>query len=141
MPSKKQKKKKQRRRRLNKKQRDLVATAPAASSSSANILPPPFTDVRFKIGDVILANCGTWIQVKVTECNYVAYDPDKGKYNVAYDFRTPDNRLAYAREDNDTFVRAFSEENILRLDSNPVDSALMKKMFPASKVKFPLVCV
>ena len=95
-------------------------------------LPNPFTNLRFGVGDKILAfHGGKWIEGIIERC----HSDDAGNFS-AYKYSSVSTGAYYtAARDTDDCVRVFTEENILQLDSTP-DPELMLKEFPKSKVVY-----
>lgn len=154
MPSKKGKKgRRKKKRRKNKKrtngkaesgqpqQRQQPDGAAAAASaammasaeSACNTAPPPHENLRFAVGDIILANCNLWRRGRVVECNAVQYHqnspPDRLPYRLLCG-----NDLMFAPEDSDYCIRPHNEETILTLDG-PAEPSLMEREFPAATVR------
>ena len=95
-------------------------------------VPPPYENLRFSPGDIILAHCEHWKRGKIVECNSVDYF-ESGPCRIVYKYLCGDT-IMVALEDTDWAIRPFSEQVLLSLDSVAPDPLLMEQQFPAYTV-------
>ena len=140
MPSKKGKKgrKNKRQKKFSNKrsatpQPDQQQSDVAAAAVSASV-PPPYSNLRFTPGDIILAQCGDyWRRGKITKCNIVGFE-DSGPARFAYAFVSESGDPGSVPEDTDQFIRPFSKEVLLTLAGPAPEPLLMDHEFPAGMV-------
>ena len=144
MPSRRGKKGRKRRRKQKRANEILSTLQPrqqrqyAAAASTLNVpmsgsVPPPYVNLRFAPGDIVLAHYDYWRRGKILECNTVKYYADAPPERIAYKLLC-DDKCMCAPKDTEMFIRPFSKEALLTLDSTAPDPLLLNQEFPAGMV-------
>lgn len=140
MPSRKGKKgrKKKKKRIKNKTPATTAAGAAPAAAAPPPPVDPPYENLRFAVGDTILANFGYWKRGKITQCNDVVAGENDVPRRVAYKFHCEGMQgFCTAAKDNDWYIRAYTKEALLTLPGpadDTVDPSLMEQEYPAAMV-------
>ena len=125
MPSRKGRKgRKGRKKKKKKKQRPAIPPSQSHQTDAAEAArpimpptdfpPPPYENLRFAPGDIVLAHYQrAWKRGKILECNGVYYDDDDSLERVAYEILCDDDSEVTASEDTEDCVRPFSKEALL----------------------------
>lgn len=131
MPSRKGKKGRK------KKQANKRSTASQSDVSAALLseisVPPPYSNLRFVPGDIVLAHCNYWKRGKIKRCNVVDRECTVPR-RLAYIVSCESGGEVGVPEDRDFFVRLFSKEVLLTLAGRAPEPLLLEHEFPASMV-------
>ena len=144
MPSRKGRKGRKRRKKKKKKQRPAIPPSQSHQTDAAeaatpimpptDFAPPPYENLRFAPGDIVLAHCHrAWKRGKILECNSVYYDDDDSLERVAYEILCGDSKVC-ASNDTEDCVRPFSKEALLTSFCSAPDSDLFSQEFPPATV-------